>query len=237
LLTLVALVLAAGSAVAAEPAPGPTATELRERARSIVGDSRYQDRLDGERVPRARLPRDRQYVRKSGGTRGPRTDPTSNAKSGIGTIIMWLLIGILGACLIFFVVNELVHRKRRKRGKSPIQQAPDVIGDALDVEDTMPATLTNAQRLAAEGRLEDAVHLLLQGAIDYVAQLARFLVGDAMTSREVLRGATLDDASHQAFGQLVTSVEVSLFGGETATEADFERCSAAFRHLHGRLQA
>ncbi len=99
----------------------------------------------------------------------------------------------------------------------------------------LPATLKAARELAALGRYEEAIHLLLRGALDYLRGLSGFSLEPAFTSREVLHSAPIEGETLGAYRHLVGSVEVSLFGGLPVSAHDFERCASSFQVVHQRL--
>jgi len=53
----------------------------------------------------------------------------------------------------------------------------------------------------------------------------------SLTSREILRRASLGDREKDAFRALVDVTELTHFGGRRATEADFLRCRDLFHRI------
>jgi hypothetical protein len=169
----------------------------------------------------------------------PRDFAPSEA-SGVSEALLWVLLGVFGLVLLAVLVREGARfarqRKRRQKKKKKAGAQP---GEELDVAqlalEQLPETLKRARALAAEGRYEEAVHVLLGGALGYLHALANFTLEPAFTSREVLTRAPLAAEMRRAFGHLVGTVEVSLFGGLPVAVEDFGRCEQSFVMLHQRL--
>ncbi|TNF26082.1 MAG: DUF4129 domain-containing protein [Deltaproteobacteria bacterium] len=236
-LALSAALLMAPASRAAEP--GVDDARIREVTERVLSDPSYEKSLPEtvrQRPPETRPQAQRRAIRRT--SSAPR-EPVS-AGSGMSHALLYTLLGIAGLGLLLWLGRE-VFRIRERRAAKVAKDAPaqPVADDEASraILDRMPATLRNARGLAADGRFEEAVHLLLRGAIDDVGELCRLVVEPAMTSRELLAQAELEAASRGAFEDLVMSVEVSLFGGLAVTADDFERCARSFEHLHGRLAA
>lgn len=240
----IAVAIALGATTLLAPAAGLAASadvddaRVREVTERVLSDPAYEKSLPDKvrrQAPDQRPRTGRRIVRRSSGT--PR-EPVSSG-SGMSQALLWTLLGALGVGLVLWLGREALRvRERRAARIAPVAVATPVADDVTRaILDRMPATLRNARALAAEGRFEEAVHLLLRGAIDDVGELAQLVVEPAMTSRELLRHAELEPASRGAFEDLVMSVEVSLFGGLAVSSDDFERCARSFEHLHGRLAA
>ncbi len=233
---LVALV-----ALGVAPAAGARLSDdgVRDAAREVLADPSYEKTLPEQPKLRPREPGERRVrVRRNGGARTSPRAPSPG--STVSETILFVLLGVVGAAVLLWLAQEVARRRRGSKAR----EAKSATGaGGLDDEarrsalDEMPATLKNAHALADEGRYEDAIHLLLRGAIETVAKLARIAIQPAMTSREVLDDAELDAAAEGAFRDLVFSVEVSLFGGLPVTPSDFDRCATSFSELHGRLES
>ncbi|PIE18775.1 MAG: hypothetical protein CSA66_03900 [Proteobacteria bacterium] len=236
---LAALVVA--SVVLGAPAAASALSNdaVRDAAREVLADPSYEKTLPTEpRLgPREQGGRRQVAVRRGGGSRSRPLMPSPG--SALPRIILYLLIAVVCAAILFWIAREIL--RRRERGEDPAATSAAAGSTADDVQrraalNEMPATLSHAHGLAAEGRYEAAIHLLLRGAIETVAKLARLSIVPAMTSREVLGGAELDADSEAAFRDLVFSVEISLFGGLAVSPEDFDRCAASFSALHGKLE-
>ena len=84
------------------------------------------------------------------------------------------------------------------------------------------ALLSDADRLAAEGRFGEAVHLLLFRSIEDIDALT-MPAKPALTSRDILDLRALPSAARAALSRLVTTVEWNFFGGRPVDAALFRR--------------
>lgn len=200
---------------------------VRQRAQHVLADPEYQTkRPDGGASPNPK-PEQKRRARSDGGG-----DPTSvKAPSEISMVLVWI---VLGGILVFVAVMIGTQARRGIRRKSALSKpkviaAPIAHGE-LDA-DKLDETLRAALALAAAGRFEEAVHLLLTGAIRELQQNVGLATEVALTSRELLAAANLRPEPQDAFKDLVFAVEVSLFGGVDVSQADFERCATSFRTL------
>lgn len=230
--SFVAVLALAGSARAATP---PDAAEIQDALDRVYSDDRYQRaRPDGD-VPKPKAtPRPKEDLE---WPRFGNRDVSPSSASGVSEALLWVLGIGFGLALVAVVAREGVHfAKRRRRKKTAVALARP---DALDLADLalerLPVALQRARALAAEGRYEEAVHVLLQGALGYLHALASFTLEPSFTSREVLARAPLATELRPAFGDLVTTVEISLFGGMPVGADDFGRCESSFVILHRRL--
>jgi hypothetical protein len=116
-------------------------------------------------------------------------------------------------------------RARRQEGEGAIS--------GLSQGDT--SSLDEIEKMARAGRLAEAVHLLLQRAIELMAHREEGQFPDSMTGREVLRGAGLQSDARQALRHLVEVVERSLFGGLPVDTSDFNQCRTSYAVLAASL--
>ncbi len=222
------VLLVPSTSLAAEPG------RAREAIDAVLSDPRYQRaRPDGSMAPQRRPPPPEDFELPDFG--GP-AEFSPSAASGISEALLYVLLGVFGFALVALVVREAMRwrsrRRRTTKAAGKIVAGLDVAQMALE---RLPATLARARALAAEGRYEEAVHVLLEGGIGYLHALADFTLEPAFTSREVLARAPLTSDTRAAFKDLVMTVEVSLFGGLPVGSGDFGRCEASIVTLHQRL--
>lgn len=207
----------------------------RERAAEVLRDPELQtERPDG----RAEVPPPPPPER-------PRTPPRERgpsapvqAPSEISQALIWIVVGAIAVALVAVLVGQLGRSMRRRKldaarreGHTPVELALEVDARQLD------ETLRRALALAEAGRYEEAVHVLLQGAIADLQERAGLATEPALTSRELLQRAALPADPRAAFAELVVVVEVSLFGGLAVTRDDFDRCATSFRLLRKAVVA
>lgn len=234
LVLLVVSLGAMGPLVARAAAPVDD-DEVRDALGRVYSDGRYQ-----RARPDGRDPGPSTTTAPEPDFEWPRFDKREvapSSASGVSEALLWVLGIGLGLALVAVVAREGVHfakRRRRKRAALAVVQ-PDALGLADLALERLPADLQRARALAAEGRYDEAVHVLLHGALRYLHALASFSLEPSFTSREVLARAPLATELRPAFGDLVSTVEVSLFGGMAVDADDFGRCESSFVTLHRRL--
>jgi hypothetical protein len=109
------------------------------------------------------------------------------------------------------------------RGLLSLARGPGDDGPSLSSLD-----LGGVDRLADEGRYEEAVHALLLVAIRCLAEILPAPPGPSRTSRELLDSLPLGAHRREAFGDLVREVELSLFGGRPVGPDQYARCRGSF---------
>jgi hypothetical protein len=216
----------------AEPATHSTPTQVREATEKVLSDPRFQrTRPDGslENKPPDRPERPLREPRAPS-----RVEPRQ--ASGISEAILWVVGGIFAAGLLLVLAREIVMAQRRRKRKARKVKGGTLEDLVVEVaRKNLPASLQRARELAAEGRFDEAAHVLLMSAMGYLHALAGFSLEPAFTSREVLDKAPLDEGLKASLGELVAVVEVSLFGFLPVDADDFGRCERSFLTLHDRL--
>lgn len=230
----VALAILVSTTLGSTPAEARDTTrdrEVKAATESVLSDPRYQrTRPDGSlRSPPPDLPEPP--------PRRPKTPSRyePGRASGISEVILWVVGGALGAGLLLVLARELARARRRARRRGPTTQG-ELADLLIEVQASrLPASLARARALAQEGRFDEAAHVLLGATMDYLKALAGFSLEPSFTSREVLARAPLPADLRPPLGELVTEVELSLFGRQPLNEPDYARCEAAFLVLHDRL--
>ncbi len=90
------------------------------------------------------------------------------------------------------------------------------------------ALLEDADRLAAEGRFDEATHLLLQRSVAQISAARPDWVEPSSTARELAALPALPAAARDAFRVIATRVETSLFALRSLERADWEAARAAY---------
>lgn len=230
---LAACLMSTATAAAAEPMR-PEGVRVREQVEQVLSDPRFQ------RVrPNGSLPVEEPEPAPFELPDFAPSDFKPSAASGVSEALLWVLLGVFGAAVLAVLVREgmrYASQRKRRPKKKRAGGAQDALLDLSQLAlERLPASLARARQLAAEGRFEEAVHMLLEGALGYLHALADFSLEPAFTSREVLARAPLTSETRHAFKDLVMTVEVSLFGGLPVDGSDFGRCESSFVTLHQRL--
>jgi hypothetical protein len=141
--------------------------------------------------------------------------------------IFWGGIVIGAAIILYFLVWELaaIRFGWRKRGKVKPPRLEQAWAPSAAKARTL---IEDADRLAAEGRYDAAVHLLLFRSIEDIDQRWPGSVRPALTSRDIAGHPRLTESARRIFADLARVVERSFFGGAPVGEADFRTCRQAY---------
>ena len=136
----------------------------------------------------------------------------------------WVLIALaaLAAGLLLWrmVAPVLEGRRRKAADEAEAEWAPEHAA-AL-------ALLDDADRLAAEGRFDEAAHLLLSRSVGQIAASRPDWVQRASTSREIARHPDLPDRARTTFTLIARQVERSRFALVPLILADWQAARAAY---------
>src|SRR5690606_442515 len=90
------------------------------------------------------------------------------------------------------------------------------------------ALLEDADRLAAEGRYDEAAHLLLRRSVGQIAAARPGLLDPSNTAREIAALPALPDTARRAFAIIAGRVEASLFALRALSADDWRAARAAY---------
>lgn len=130
--------------------------------------------------------------------------------------VFWGGMAVGAALILYFVVRELVPEswfRRRRAAPARADWRPD--------ETRARALLEDADALAAAGRYEEAIHILLFRSIDDLVSRRPGVVRPALTSRDIAGLAVLPADARSAFTRLAEAVERTFFGGRPAGPDEF----------------
>lgn len=148
--------------------------------------------------------------------------PVSEWLAGAWPILKWVLLALLVALILFFLLRligpDLFNRRKR----------PEPEGQWTPERAAALALLEEADRLAAQGRFDEATHLLLQRSVGQIAEARPDLVEPATTARELAALSALPDTARAAFGVIAARVERSLFALRQLDETDWQAARSAY---------
>lgn len=144
-------------------------------------------------------------------------------------VLFWTAIAVFAGLILYFVVREALRHYRRQVPKE-ISSGGAVAGWRPPVARAR-ALLSDADRLAAEGRYAEAVHLLLFRSIEDIDTKRPHTVKPALTSRDILDLTALPVAARAALSRLVGTVEWSFFGGRPVEAGDYSACRRAYEEF------
>ncbi len=228
--------------LAASPRASADADRV-ELARATVLDDSYQKDLPADTTPpRSAQARhdgsgaDRGSASEANRSEGDRGDddeaPHPGPAGGILSFLMWGVIAVAVVLLAFWLTTELV-----KYGGDDLELAADPTAPApLDFA-VVDRPLDDADVLANEGRYSEAIHALLLRTLQELVRTSSVRVSPAHTSREILARVPLLTDSRDALSGLIAAVELTFFGGDVASAADFARCRAQFQVFAAAFRA
>lgn len=150
-------------------------------------------------------------------------------------LLQWVLLGLLIAFILYLIVRMYGPIARQDTGA----EAEEVPEWQPDRQESL-ALLEDDDRLAAEGRFDEATHLLLQRSVGQIARARPDWVEPSSTARELAALKSLPDAARKAFGTIAERVERSLFALRSLDRTDWETARAAYAEfalakIDGRL--
>lgn len=140
-------------------------------------------------------------------------------------VIQWVLI----AGLALFVLYLAARLAGPLAARSPSSKRAESGADEWqpDQKESL-ALLEDADRLANEGRFDEAARLLLRRSIGQIASARPEWVSPSSTARELARLPRLSHAAKRAFATISAAVESSLFALQRLTREDWERARQAY---------
>ncbi len=143
-------------------------------------------------------------------------------------ILFWVGLVLLLLYILYGIAMRLQGREwpgRRKDKKA----VPDP--DWRPDEAPARALLSEADALAAQGRFDEAVHLILFRSIEDIDGRRPELVGPALTSRDIAALPAIPERPRGAFARIAMLVERSLFALRPLGESDWRDCRAAYEEF------
>jgi hypothetical protein len=152
-------------------------------------------------------------------------EPIGRALGLSWPVLFWVLIGLF----ILFIVYGLWRlseplrlgwRRKQAVAAAAEEWTPDQ-AEAL-------ALLEDADRLAREGRFDEAAHLLLRRSVQQIAAARPDWIGRASTAREIGAIGALPDRARSTFALIAGQVERSLFALRALSADDWQAARGAY---------
>jgi hypothetical protein len=141
-------------------------------------------------------------------------------------ILFWGGLGVLALIVLFFIAREILRLRNRQRDEA--EGAKETLPDWRPPLARARALLADADRLAAQGRFAEAVHLLLFRSIEDIDERRPRSIKPAFTSRNIAELGALPSSARPSFARIAASVERSFFGGREIDSEDFQECRRAY---------
>ncbi|MBX9885417.1 MAG: hypothetical protein K2Q27_06140 [Novosphingobium sp.] len=142
---------------------------------------------------------------------------------GTGWSAVEILLALLAVAGAAWIAWTLFQRWRLARAMAAPAPSAPVIDHAAAL-----ALLEDADALAAEGRFDEAVHLLLQRSVHHIAAAQPDWLSPSSTAREISLIPGLPAAARQAFTLIAREVERSLYALRALAADDWHRAREAY---------
>lgn len=148
--------------------------------------------------------------------------PLARALGSGWPVLKWVMIA-MAAIMLAWLLWRIVQ---------PYLSASTVMDEQADAwqpdREEALALLEDADRLAADGDYDGAVHLLLNRSVGQIARARPDLVVPSSTARELSGQEALPAAARSAFGIIATAVERSLFALQRLGLDDWQEARGAY---------
>lgn len=151
--------------------------------------------------------------------------PVGGALASNWSVIQWSLFALLGAVVLYFVLRLVGPLAK---GSTSAEIVEEVEPEWTPVRAESLALLEDADRLADDGRYDEAARLLLQRSVGQISQAHPDWVEPSSTARELAALPKLSDAARRAFGVMSAAVESSLFALRSLSHDDWTRARQAY---------
>ncbi len=149
-----------------------------------------------------------------------------NAALPVLRIVFWIGLGAAVLLVVWLILREFlgVRFAARRKAKAARAAPADWGADPRRAR----ALLENADRLAAQGRFDLAVRLILHRGVEDIEDRRPRLVRPALTARDIASLDAVPPAARAAFTRIAAVVEYSAFAGQPIGQAAFAQCREAY---------
>lgn len=142
--------------------------------------------------------------------------------------LFWGVVILAVLLIAWLILREVVGLRLGVRRKRAVAAPP---ADWTPDRERAAILLADADRLAAEGRFDEAAHLVLLRGVEDIRERRPGAVAPALTSREIAASERLPERARPAFAEIARIVEKSLFGGGELDEPGWRNCRSAYERL------
>jgi hypothetical protein len=141
-------------------------------------------------------------------------------------VVFWAGVAAAVLLVVWLIVREVagVRFARRRRARAARPTPADWRPDAFKAR----ALLENADRLAAMGRYDQAVRLILHRGVEDIDARRPAVLRPALTARDIAALAAVPAPARTAFARIAAIVEFSAFAGRPIGQDAFAQCRAAY---------
>ncbi len=158
------------------------------------------------------------------------TEALSPAAKALGVswpVLQWILLGVaalLVAWLLWRLLQPIARIRLQRGGRHGVAAEE---GWSPGREEAL-LLLEDADRLAAEGRYDEAAHLLLRRSVGQIERAQPGSLDPSSTAREIALLPSLPERARDAFGVIAERVERSLFALRRLDAADWHAARDAY---------
>lgn len=142
--------------------------------------------------------------------------------------VFWIGVAVMAAGVVYFIVREIFRRLPGTAGATSATTTAAPIVEFRPTKARAQALLEEADRLAREGRYDEAVRVLLHRSINDIEDAFPALVAPSFTAREIGGLDQLSARGRDVFARIARSVEKSLFGGRPVEASEFADCRRVY---------
>ncbi|MEM1051937.1 MAG: hypothetical protein AAGI28_07570 [Pseudomonadota bacterium] len=146
-------------------------------------------------------------------------------------VMKWVFLGLLVTFVLYWLVRSIGPLARARADAKAKAAAAGSDPDWQPSREESLALLEDADRLASEGRFDEATHLLLKRSVNQIAKARPEWVDPSSTARELAALPALSDSARSAFRAISERVERSLFALKALDRADWEAARAAYANF------
>ena len=141
------------------------------------------------------------------------------------TVVTWMVVGLLAALVLYMLWRFLAPMLADRTGRTKYVAEKR---EWVPVRQEAEALLEDADRLALDGRYDEATHLLLRRSVKQIADARPGSVEPSSTAREIAAMPALSSGARAAFGTIAERVERSLFALRSLTSDDWQAARDAY---------
>lgn len=142
-----------------------------------------------------------------------------------GNVLTWIVIAALAGLALLFLWRFIAPIIADRTGRKAPDTAPS---EWVPARQEAEALLEDADRLALDGKYEEATHLLLKRSVRHIADARPGSVEPSSTAREIAALPALSSGARAAFGTIAERVERSLFALRKLTSDDWQTARDAY---------
>jgi hypothetical protein len=148
-----------------------------------------------------------------------------NVFGPVFTYLFWALLALVVGAIVYFILREFTDirfpwQKKKVEAEEDIGWTPDAA--------PARALLAEADALAAEGRFDEAAHLILLRSVEDIERRKPDLLKPSSTAREIVAAQSMPEKARATFGLIARHVEASLFGGQALDASGWNQCRDAY---------